>query len=293
MIGQRVSVRRRSTGTAALSRTTSFRASGRIALQHQPGDGGDVGDRAVSRWAGTEDGAQRRRRADQGARRRSRTRPRVEQRGATASSICRRRRRRGHTRGRSPRPGSSSPTSATTAGTRCGGSTRQPVSERGSGRAAVGRRQPRRRHGHDPPPADDRRRLGCRRPTEDEPGARTIALDATMVTALRAWRRQQHEERLAVGAGWRGDGWVFCWQTGDPIWPQRVSEWFRQHCRRSAYRKSACTDCGTPRRRGWSPTERTRSNASVIRTSASRWGSTATSNRGHDQSAADALDATP
>jgi integrase len=68
-------------------------------------------------------------------------------------------------------------------------------------------------------------------PPKTKSGARTIAVDATMVAALRAWRRNQAEERLAMGAGWHGDGWVFCWPTGEPLWPQTVTAWFRQHCR--------------------------------------------------------------
>ncbi len=33
-----------------------------------------------------------------------------------------------------------------------------------------------------------------------------------------------------MGVGWRGEGYVFCWQTGEPLWPQKVTAWFRQHC---------------------------------------------------------------
>ena len=66
--------------------------------------------------------------------------------------------------------------------------------------------------------------------TEDGAGFRTLALDAGMVAELRAVRARQRADRLAMGAGWQGQGWVFCWPDGTAPWPQRVTEWFGRHC---------------------------------------------------------------
>jgi integrase len=58
-------------------------------------------------------------------------------------------------------------------------------------------------------------------------GARTVALDAGTVAALRAWRAQQASERLVMGAGWPDNGLVFTNPDGGGLWPQRVTARFR------------------------------------------------------------------
>jgi integrase len=67
-------------------------------------------------------------------------------------------------------------------------------------------------------------------PPKTGAGFRTVALDAAMVAELRAVRARQLTDRMAMGAGWRGTGLVFCWPDGTAPWPQRVTEWFGRHC---------------------------------------------------------------
>ena len=63
-------------------------------------------------------------------------------------------------------------------------------------------------------------------------GRRTIALDAGTLSTLKAWRAVQAQERLVMGAGWAPGGYVFTWPTGEPVWPQKVTAWFRSHADR-------------------------------------------------------------
>jgi integrase len=58
-------------------------------------------------------------------------------------------------------------------------------------------------------------------------GARTVALDADTVAAIKAWRAQQSSERLVIGAGWPDSGLVFTNPDGGGLWPQRVTARFR------------------------------------------------------------------
>jgi integrase len=65
-------------------------------------------------------------------------------------------------------------------------------------------------------------------------GVRTIALDPETVSALRAYRVRQIEERLAFGSSYReSHGLVFTWPDGSPIHPERLSAMFKRHCARS------------------------------------------------------------
>lgn len=79
----------------------------------------------------------------------------------------------------------------------------------------------------------NQRTIAGGRVVEGEPksaaGRRTIALDAGTLSALKAWRAGQSQERLVMGAGWATGDYVFTWPTGEPIWPQKVTAWFRQH----------------------------------------------------------------
>jgi integrase len=54
-------------------------------------------------------------------------------------------------------------------------------------------------------------------------GTRTVDLDAGTITALKAHRKRQVEERMMVGSGWRDHGLVFCKVDGNPLHPERVS----------------------------------------------------------------------
>jgi integrase len=54
-----------------------------------------------------------------------------------------------------------------------------------------------------------------------------VALDPTTVAALRAWRVQQAEERLAAGPAWTHSGGRIVTQVdGRPLRPSRLSEAF-------------------------------------------------------------------
>ncbi len=79
---------------------------------------------------------------------------------------------------------------------------------------------------------------------EDNPktdaGERTIALDAAMVTALRAHRRRQLEERMRWGSAWADSGKVFTKEDGSTLHPANITDRFRP---------SGSTTFGTARRR--------------------------------------------
>ena len=64
-------------------------------------------------------------------------------------------------------------------------------------------------------------------------GRRTVALDPATVTALRAHRARQAEERLALGPAWQEHGLIFTWYDGRPIHPERFSKWFEVRAIRS------------------------------------------------------------
>jgi len=55
---------------------------------------------------------------------------------------------------------------------------------------------------------------------------RSVALDTETIEALRAHRRRQLEERLAWGGAYTDNDLVFARENGDPIHPNRFSEWF-------------------------------------------------------------------
>lgn len=72
-------------------------------------------------------------------------------------------------------------------------------------------------------------------------GRRTMALDPATVEALREHRRRQLEHRLAAGDAWAPvvtdhlgtsrAGLVFTWPDGNLINPERLTTWFKAHCR--------------------------------------------------------------
>lgn len=62
-------------------------------------------------------------------------------------------------------------------------------------------------------------------------GLRTVALDPGTVASLRAWRKVHNAERLVMGPAWLDpEGHVFTWPDGQPLWPQTVTRWFKDHC---------------------------------------------------------------
>lgn len=62
-----------------------------------------------------------------------------------------------------------------------------------------------------------------------ERGRRSVALDAETVAALRAHRKAQAAERLALGPAYQDNGLVFCREDGAPIWPRTFSRAFERH----------------------------------------------------------------
>jgi integrase len=58
---------------------------------------------------------------------------------------------------------------------------------------------------------------------------RSVALDKETVAALRAHRKAQAAERLALGPAYTDQGLVFCREDGAPIWAQSISRMFKRH----------------------------------------------------------------
>lgn len=61
---------------------------------------------------------------------------------------------------------------------------------------------------------------------------RQIALDASTIATLRAHRKQQAEERLALGPGYASYDLVFCLPDGNPYNPDRFSREFKRRIKR-------------------------------------------------------------
>ncbi len=57
---------------------------------------------------------------------------------------------------------------------------------------------------------------------------RSVDLDEATVELLRRCKREQAEERLALGAAWQPLDLVFTWRGGEPVRPSTVSRRFRQ-----------------------------------------------------------------
>lgn len=62
---------------------------------------------------------------------------------------------------------------------------------------------------------------------------RSVALDTETVTALRSWRADQLEERLAWGEAWQETGMLFTREDGSLIHPDAFSAWWSRHLRQS------------------------------------------------------------
>lgn len=77
-------------------------------------------------------------------------------------------------------------------------------------------------------------------PPKTRRSERTIALDAGTVAALRRHRDAQQVERAVAGDSYRDLDLVFCTETGEPINPHRITEWFRR------LRDAAGIPVGTP-----------------------------------------------
>jgi integrase len=60
---------------------------------------------------------------------------------------------------------------------------------------------------------------------------RRIGLDSATVAGLRSWRARQAEERLAWGEAWTDCGLVFTRESGEPIHPQSLSQFFEKRAK--------------------------------------------------------------
>jgi len=108
--------------------------------------------------------------------------------------------------------------------------------------------------------AQTRVSVGCRVYTttpKSDSSKRSFALDPATVKALKAWKSQQAQERLAWGPAWTDTGLVFGKADGTAYHPQRFTQMFaskakaaklppiRLHDTRHSY-ASACLDAGVP-----------------------------------------------
>ncbi len=66
-----------------------------------------------------------------------------------------------------------------------------------------------------------------------EEGRRNIDLDPRTVAALRAQRKRQAEEKLALGPAYDDSELVFCREDGTSIWPRTFSRQFDRHVKGS------------------------------------------------------------
>lgn len=76
-------------------------------------------------------------------------------------------------------------------------------------------------------------------PPKSSRSRRTIALDSETVDALRRHRDAQLLERDLAGPAYGDRDLVFCDELGGPIYPNRLTDWFRRH------RKAAGIPSGT------------------------------------------------
>jgi len=60
---------------------------------------------------------------------------------------------------------------------------------------------------------------------------RVVELDLGTVAVLRAHRRAQAEERLALGPAYQDRGVVFCREDGEPVHPEQWTRMFRSHAK--------------------------------------------------------------
>jgi integrase len=64
-------------------------------------------------------------------------------------------------------------------------------------------------------------------------GERAVWLDQATAETLRRWRKQQNEERLALGPDYSDPGvWLFTWEDGTPYHPEYVTKTFARLARR-------------------------------------------------------------
>lgn len=69
--------------------------------------------------------------------------------------------------------------------------------------------------------------------TKTQAGQRVVWLDQATVDTLRRWRKQQNEERLALGSDYHNPGtWVWTWEDGTAYHPEVPTKTFHRLARR-------------------------------------------------------------
>lgn len=64
--------------------------------------------------------------------------------------------------------------------------------------------------------------------TKTEASARVVELDTATVAAMKRWKLHQLEERVAWGAGYHDDGWLFTRENGTPLRPDWMTRRFQR-----------------------------------------------------------------
>ena len=86
-----------------------------------------------------------------------------------------------------------------------------------------------------------------RRREDDRSSRRTVDLDPRTVAVLKQWKRDQLEQRDALGVRPKDDSLVFAKPDGTPIHPDSYSQYFdRLVAAPRTSRGSVRTTCGTP-----------------------------------------------
>ena len=65
--------------------------------------------------------------------------------------------------------------------------------------------------------------------TKSESGKRNIPLTDDAIAELKAYRRQQAQEKLLLGAAYQDNNLVFCKEDGSFIDPREFTKWFQKH----------------------------------------------------------------
>ena len=68
-------------------------------------------------------------------------------------------------------------------------------------------------------------------PTKTDAGSRIVPINAQVAIALREWKSEQAEQRLALGGRWGGDTYVFTTQDGKPYHPSSFDDRLAKHAR--------------------------------------------------------------
>jgi integrase len=91
----------------------------------------------------------------------------------------------------------------------------------------------------------DEERIYVRETTKSR-RVRVVTVDDGTATALRRWKAQQAEERLAFGPAYGDDGWVIAEADGSLVQPDTLSSRWKRLERLAGVRPIGCTAHATP-----------------------------------------------